>query len=138
WLLVATPGAAISSHVREGRRDHARRLRRSSATSRSWGVVTLKLSAPDSTSLTVPPWRSTSIASSVAARMTSAGSASARSSASRRNACGVCTAHRRERSSVAETTRSEPASLTVSVTRAAAMAASAVSSSARQRVKSSG
>src|SRR6185503_7361163 len=40
--------------------------RRESASARSWGVVTLKLAAGDSTTRTVPPARSTSQASSVA------------------------------------------------------------------------
>ena len=49
----------------------------------------------------------------------------ARAATAARNACGVWIAHRRERSCVRTTTPSGPASLTVSVTRAAAIAASA-------------
>ena len=66
---------------------------------------------------------------------TSSAGASARSSASRRKACGVCTAHRRERSSVRDDLPSPPASLIVSVTGAAAIAASASASSAAQRAR---
>ena len=74
-----------------------------SATRRSCGVVTLKFAGEDSTTRTLPPARSTSQASSVACARIASSTASAASSAARRNACGVCTAHSRERSSVAMT-----------------------------------
>src|SRR4051812_35565293 len=103
---------------------------RSPATSRSCGVVTLKLRGELGTTQTAPPVRSTSHASSVACARTSSGTSRARSSAGRRKACGVWIAHRRERSSVRVTPWSAPASLTVSVTGAAATAASAPASAA--------
>ena len=72
----------------------------------------------------VPPARSTSDASSVAAASTSALASSARRSTSARNTCGVCTAHSLSRSSVRTTRPAASASLTVSVTGAAAIAPS--------------
>src|SRR6185312_1085735 len=77
-----------------------------------------------STTTTEPPARSTSHASSVALASTSPGTSSARSSAPRRKTCGVCTAHSSERSSVSSTRPARPARLIVSVTGAAAIAAS--------------
>ena len=69
----------------------------------SRGVVTLRFSGEASTSRTVPPARSTSEASSVAAASVSGGASRARRRASARNTWGVCTAHSRVRSSVRST-----------------------------------
>ena len=82
------------------------------------------LPAGNRTILTRPPIRSMSQASSVASASTSSGTASARSSAARRNTCGVCTAHSRARGSVRTTSPAPSASLIVSATGVAAIAAS--------------
>ena len=60
----------------------------------------------------------------MAAASASALASSARRSTSARNTCGVCTAHSRARSSVRTTRPERPASFTVSVTGAAAIAPS--------------
>src|SRR6185312_2512851 len=112
-------------HVIVGEHQGERSASSSSASRRSVGVVTFRLSAGDSTTWTRPPARSTSLASSVAAASTSSGWASARASAARRKTCGVCTAHSAERSSVSSTRPASSARFTVSVTRAAATTASA-------------
>ena len=98
-------------------------------------MVTLKFSGVDSTTRTVPPARSTSHASSVAARARRRRRSSARSSASRAERLRRLDRPQRERSSVAVTRRSSPASLTVSVIGAAAIAASASRARRARRAK---
>ena len=60
------PGRSARAHPTARRRQTERSRSRSSATRRSQGVVTLRFSAPDATTRTRPPARSTSQASSVA------------------------------------------------------------------------
>ena len=81
-----------------------------STSARSSASVTFKSRGSPSTTLTRPPWASTSDAQSVADETSPL---TARRSVSARNACGVCTATRSSRGSVS-TTRSPSTRLTVS------------------------
>ena len=96
---------------------------------RPGGVVTLMFSGGASCRRTLPPSRSSSIASSVAWASSSV-DASARRSASARKACGVCAAQSFERSRVSAPPIPRLASLIVSVTGVAATTASAPGSAA--------